>query len=983
MKKCDFCLQTYCTLQGLSSHLSQSTKCNASLFNSTSSTPRKRDRTQEKATNQEDIIDTNTTNQEDIELRDNHSDMDWLDTDNDAIYDDCDPPLNDTLDNEPALEEHMSKQPRLEEEEENNEQLFIQDFPPERQAGAPKQQIPTKFEQFRSKQMNEGKDPWYPYTSQDDWELAQWLMTSGVSQKKMTKFLKLRSISHGAKPSFHNVRSLLSGIDKFLPTGPKWDYTAFEVTGNELDHEGNQMTETVMLWRRDPVECIKELIGNPAFKDNLVYEPCKVFRDKDCKNRVYGEMWMGDWWWDMQKDLPKGATVTPVILSSDKTNLSQFSGDKAAWPVYLSIGNIEKSLKCFTKNRRSAEGHQLFHECMRELLKPLLEAGLKGIDMVCTDGFVRTIYPLIAAYIADYPEQCLIVCCQENSCPCCLVKPDKRGDALDHSKSRDPATTLMNLLNKAAGKDCPDFADQNLRLINPFWRDFLPICDIFQCIMPDILHQLHKGVFKDHVVNWAIKSMDGSQAENIKEIDDRFKAMTTHPTLQHFKKGISLTSQWTGTEHKNMEKVFLGVVAGVTNSRVQKVVKGVLDFIYYAHFETHTTESLTTLDDAWEVIHLNKDVFIELGVREHFNISKLHNIKHYCDAIRSRGTADGFSTEGTERLHIDLAKNGYNASNKKEYTSQMTTWLQRQESIHEFGVYLQWAVPGYVMELAEDDEESNTEDLKDEVINVTENGDLETIKASGVIPYSISKSAPFPHVSVSQIINDYGAVDFLWYLQQALGVTHEEDTIFPVYKQFTLTLPPIPEVSHRKIIDVVHATHPQPSKTSKSGLIEATSGRSSTVLVQIKERERNKGPLNGASDLQGAPGNGKFSQPMAFVHWFKAFSANPIKDLDMFKVSLSTNTHVQNAGVIPISRIVRTCHLLPVFGEKITSEWLSPGALQNLELSFFLNPYIRHYDFYFFRYQYSLFRKIARQVEVGGVGVERQGTRNSTARIRA
>ncbi|KAF8986147.1 hypothetical protein BDQ17DRAFT_1393693 [Cyathus striatus] len=338
-------------------------------------------------------------------------------------------------------------------------------------------------------------------------------------------------------------------------------------------------------YRLNPVECIKEHIGNLAFKDNLVYEPCKVFRDKDCKNREYGEMWTGDWWWDMQKDLLDGATIAPVILSSDKTNLSRFSGDKAAWPVYLSNGNIEKlvrhqptkramvligyipvtKLKCFTKNQCSAEGHQLFHECRVE-----------GIDMVCADGFVRTIYPLIAAYIADYPEQCLIACFQENSCPRCLVKPEKRGDALDHSKSRDPATMLMNLLDKAARKDCPDFVDQNLRLINPFWKDFLPICDIFQCITPDILHQLHKGVFKDHVVNWAIKSMDGSQAENIKEIDDRFKVMMTHPTLQHFKKGISLTSQWTGTEHKNMEKVFLGVVTGVTNSRVQKVVKGIL-----------------------------------------------------------------------------------------------------------------------------------------------------------------------------------------------------------------------------------------------------------------------------------------------------------------------------------------------------------------------------------------------------------------------
>jgi hypothetical protein len=34
-----------------------------------------------------------------------------------------------------------------------------------------------------------------------------------------------------------------------------------------------------------------------------------------------------------------------VILASDKTNLTRFSGDKQAWPVYLTIGNIEKATR--------------------------------------------------------------------------------------------------------------------------------------------------------------------------------------------------------------------------------------------------------------------------------------------------------------------------------------------------------------------------------------------------------------------------------------------------------------------------------------------------------------------------------------------------------------------------------------------------------------------------------------------------------------
>ena len=44
-----------------------------------------------------------------------------------------------------------------------------------------------------------------------------------------------------------------------------------------------------------------------------------------------------------QKNLPEGATIAPIIIASDKTQLTQFRGDKSAWPVYISIGNIAKA----------------------------------------------------------------------------------------------------------------------------------------------------------------------------------------------------------------------------------------------------------------------------------------------------------------------------------------------------------------------------------------------------------------------------------------------------------------------------------------------------------------------------------------------------------------------------------------------------------------------------------------------------------------
>ena len=77
--------------------------------------------------------------------------------------------------------------------------------------------------------------------------------------------------------------------------------------------------------------------------------------------------------------LPEGATIAPLIIASDKTQLSRFQGDKNAWPVYLTIGNVSKEvrrqpsahatvllgylpvakLECYKESTRSLAGYRL------------------------------------------------------------------------------------------------------------------------------------------------------------------------------------------------------------------------------------------------------------------------------------------------------------------------------------------------------------------------------------------------------------------------------------------------------------------------------------------------------------------------------------------------------------------------------------------------------------------------------------------------
>jgi hypothetical protein len=168
--------------------------------------------------------------------------------------------------------------------------------------------------------------------------------------------------------------------------------------------------------------------------------------------------------------------------------------------------------------------------------------------------------------------------------------------------------------------------------------------------------------------------------------------MSAHPNLRYFSKGISLVSQWTGKEQKEMQKIFLGIVAGVFDQRAMTAVRAMLDFIYYAQYETHTEKILHIMQTAHDKFHKAKDIFIETGAwkQDHFNIPKLHSLIHYTQSIRSLGCLDGLNTESSERLHIDFAKKAYRASNHRDYYPQMTRWLQWQESVVRKDDYLDW-----------------------------------------------------------------------------------------------------------------------------------------------------------------------------------------------------------------------------------------------------------------------------------------------------
>ena len=75
-------------------------------------------------------------------------------------------------------------------------QYWIWDFP-EGHAGriVEGSSAGPRFENICHHQQFAGKAPWDPFSSEEEWEIAQWLVETGVSQRSINEFLRLKKVN--------------------------------------------------------------------------------------------------------------------------------------------------------------------------------------------------------------------------------------------------------------------------------------------------------------------------------------------------------------------------------------------------------------------------------------------------------------------------------------------------------------------------------------------------------------------------------------------------------------------------------------------------------------------------------------------------------------------------------------------------------------------------------------------------------------------
>ncbi|KAH7904180.1 hypothetical protein BJ138DRAFT_1107047 [Hygrophoropsis aurantiaca] len=211
---------------------------------------------------------------------------------------------------------HAEREPEQAQDEDRDQtsnKPFISLYP-NPNAGAPIYTREKNAYQSYGALLSDSENVWAPFTSQIDFEVARWAKLRGPGSTAFSDLLKIDGVTEALQLSYKNSRELDQIIDRKLPGRPRFQRQEIVVGGEAFD-----------VYFRDVLECVKALYGDPELAQYLVFKPERHYTDANMTMRMYHDMHTGRWWWDTQKKLDKenpGGTIIPIILSSDKTQIT-------------------------------------------------------------------------------------------------------------------------------------------------------------------------------------------------------------------------------------------------------------------------------------------------------------------------------------------------------------------------------------------------------------------------------------------------------------------------------------------------------------------------------------------------------------------------------------------------------------------------------------------------------------------------------------
>ncbi|KAJ7807710.1 hypothetical protein B0H13DRAFT_2243903 [Mycena leptocephala] len=473
---------------------------------------------------------------------------------------------------------------------------------------------------------------YYPFASADEWELASYIIRSNMTVAATDEFLKLRLVSK-MHLSFKSAKDLRSRIE-ILPTGPEWKaipWTTRYPTKNPLT-----------LYYRDPLECLQALLSNPLVQDFIHFTPFRLWETSEKLMRIYSEWLSGDVAWDLQDQVPEGATILGTVLSSDKTQLTAMTGNhmdfrtKACHHAFLLLALLP--IAKFREKNPEIVGvlaSRLFHAILDFILQPLKKTAEIGMMMTDPLGWRRFCFTPL------------------------LMKLEETVDPWD----------LPAYIKKAK--------ELGLSGVHrPFWRDW-PLAEPSNFLTPEILHHWLK-MFYDHLCKWCIEAVGAA------EIDFRFSVLRPHTGMRHFKRT-------TGREHRDIQRYIVPVIAGANgiSKPFLATIASLNDFFYHGQAPSINEQVLQKMTDCLTRFHDNKHAILKAGARKGKKvltryIPKLEFLQSVVPAIRANGVPLQWSADVTEHAHITLVKDPASNSNNQNYEPQICRHLDRRDKCKQF-----------------------------------------------------------------------------------------------------------------------------------------------------------------------------------------------------------------------------------------------------------------------------------------------------------
>ena len=99
----------------------------------------------------------------------------------------------------------------------------------------------------------------------------------------------LRKVSDRLGLSYRTAKELNHIIDTLPDRRPAFKCKDFTIGGEQLT-----------FYFQDILKCVQALYGDPDFANDLVFAPEHHYLDSECMCQIYGEMYSGDWWWEVQ-----------------------------------------------------------------------------------------------------------------------------------------------------------------------------------------------------------------------------------------------------------------------------------------------------------------------------------------------------------------------------------------------------------------------------------------------------------------------------------------------------------------------------------------------------------------------------------------------------------------------------------------------------------------------------------------------------------